>query len=245
MKITFIGTRGYIDAKSRHHRRHSSAIVSHRGKRIMIDCGLDWRKKVWSVNPDSIVITHGHPDHAFGLKDGSPCPVYATKPSWKIMERYPISESYRFLIKERKPFTLYGITFEAFSVLHSLIAPAVGYRISVGKVLIFYVPDLVYINERHKALKDVQIYIGDGATITNPIIRLSGPNRDVPIGHTPIRTQLTWCNKEKVPRAIFTHCGSEIVEGDERVLGAKIRAMAKERGVEVEIAHDGMELFLR
>ncbi|TET06744.1 MBL fold metallo-hydrolase [Candidatus Dependentiae bacterium] len=245
MKITFIGTRGYIDAKSRRHRRHSSAIISYRSKRVMIDCGLDWRKKVWKVNPDSIVITHGHPDHAFGLKDGSPCPVYATEPSWEIMKRYPIPAPYRYLVKERKPFKLYGITFEAFSVLHSLIAPAVGYRISGGRVLIFYVPDLVYINERYKALKDVQIYIGDGATITNPIIRLSGPNRDVPIGHTPIRTQLTWCKKEKVPRAIFTHCGSKIVEGDERVLGAKIRAMAKERGVEVEIAYDGMELFLR
>ena len=26
--------------------------------------------------------------------------------------------------------------------------------------------------------------------------------------------QLGWCEKEGVPRAIFTHCGSEIVEGD-------------------------------
>jgi len=245
MKIRFIGTRGYIDAKSRRHRRHTSTIIAYRGKRVMIDCGLDWRGHVGGVDPDSIIITHAHPDHAFGLKDGSPCPVYATEDSWKIMQNYPIPEKYRHLVKERKPLTLYGITFEAFSVLHSLIAPAVGYRIRAGNVLIFYVPDLVYINERHKALKNVQIYIGDGATITRPIIRLSGPNRDVPIGHTPIRTQLTWCKKEGVPRAIFTHCGSRIVEGDERVLGAEIRAMAKERGVEVEIAYDGMELYLR
>ena len=62
--------------------------------------------------------------------------------------------------------------------------------------------------------------------------------------HAPIRTQLTWCQKEGVPRAIFTHCGSEIVEGDERTLGAKIREMAEERGVTAEIAHDGMEVIL-
>jgi len=69
---------------------------------------------------------------------------------------------------------------------------------------------------------------------------------DVIIGHVPIQTQLTWCQKLDVRRAIFTHLGSEIVEGDERSLGAKIRDLADEREVEeVEIAHDGTEVVLR
>jgi uncharacterized LabA/DUF88 family protein len=55
---------------------------------------------------------------------------------------------------------------------------------------------------------------------------------------------LTWCEKEGVPRAIITHCGSEIVTGDEREVFAKLRAMAAERGVDVRIAHDGMKLTL-
>jgi hypothetical protein len=48
-----------------------------------------------------------------------------------------------------------------------------------------------------------------------------------------------------VGRAIFTHCGSRIVEGDERTLGAEIRRMARQRDAEVQIAHDGMEVVLR
>jgi uncharacterized LabA/DUF88 family protein len=64
------------------------------------------------------------------------------------------------------------------------------------------------------------------------------------IGHSPVRTQLTWCEKEGVRRAIITHCGSEIVTGDEGKLSAKLRAMAAERGVDVRIAHDGMKLEL-
>lgn len=49
-----------------------------------------------------------------------------------------------------------------------------------------------------------------------------------------------------MPRAIFTHLGSQIVEGDERTLGAEIRNLAEERDVDqVEIAHDGMEVVLR
>lgn len=88
---------------------------------------------------------------------------------------------------------------------------------------------------------NVQIYIGDGATVTQSFIRRRGKSL---IGHGPVRTQLSWCEKEGVPRAIITHCGSAIVTGDERNLFAKLRAGAAERGVEVRIAYDGMNLEL-
>jgi len=87
----------------------------------------------------------------------------------------------------------------------------------------------------------VQIYIGDGATVMRSFIR----RRDKAlIGHSPVRTQLTWCEKEGVPQAIVTHCGSEIVTGDEDKLSAKLRVMASERGVDMRIAYDGMKLKL-
>ena len=87
----------------------------------------------------------------------------------------------------------------------------------------------------------MQNYIGDGATVTPPFIRKRGKAL---IGHSPVRTQLTWCQKEGVPRAIITHCGSEIVTGDEREISARIRAMAAERRVDVRIAYDGMKVKL-
>ncbi len=65
------------------------------------------------------------------------------------------------------------------------------------------------------------------------------------IGHAPIRTQLTWCQKESVRRAIFTHCGTELVGGDERTLMARVNGLARDRGVRAQIAHDGMEVVLR
>ena len=106
---------------------------------------------------------------------------------------------------------------------------------------IFYVPDLVFIHDRAAALKNVQIYIGDGATVTRSFIRRRGKTL---IGHSPVRMQLTWCEKEGVRKAIITHCGSEIVNGDEHKLSAKLRAMAIERGIKVRIAYDGMKLEL-
>ena len=90
---------------------------------------------------------------------------------------------------------------------------------SAGRACIFYAPDLIFIHERNAALKGVQIYIGDGATVTRSFIPKRGRAL---IGHSPVRTQLTWCQKEGVPRAIITHCGSEIVISDEDEVSAKI-----------------------
>jgi phosphoribosyl 1,2-cyclic phosphodiesterase len=239
MNLTFLGTRGEIDARTRRHWMHTSLLVSYRGANVMIDCGLDWLGKLKRVDLSAIVLTHAHPDHAWGLKRGAPCPVYASEKTWRDLQHYPIKD--RAVIKERTPTKVCGITFEAFPVEHSILSPAVGYRISAGRACIFYAPDLIFIHERSAALQDVQLYIGDGATVTRSFIRKRGKAL---IGHSPVRTQLTWCQKEGVPRAIITHCGSEIVNGDEREIAVKMTAMAAERRVKVRIASDGMKLTL-
>jgi phosphoribosyl 1,2-cyclic phosphodiesterase len=239
MHLTFLGTRGEIDASTRRHRMHTSLLVSHRGARVMIDCGLDWLGKLKRVSPSAIVLTHAHPDHAWGLKQGAPCPVYAPEKTWQELRHYPIKD--RHVIKECTPTKICGITFEAFSVEHSILSPAVGYRVSAARARVFYAPDLIFIHDRGAGLKGVQIYIGDGATVTQSFIRKRGKAL---IGHSPVRTQLTWCQKEGVPRAIITHCGSEIVTGDERKIFAKLHVIAAERGVDVRIAYDGMKVAL-
>ncbi len=240
MKLIFHGTRGYIDARTRLHRMHSVCEVQYRGKGVHIDCGEDWLGELNRLNPKAMVITHGHPDHAWGLKEGTDFPVYATADTWEIIGDYDIAEKNE--IQPRKPIEIRGVTFEAFPVVHSTRAPAVGYRITAGTVTVFYVPDLVYIEDRGAALRGAKVYIGDGATVERSMVRKPG---DTLIGHTPVRTQLTWCEKEGVPRAVITHCGSAIVAGDERKVGPKIRRFADERGVEAQIAHDGQEMVLR
>jgi phosphoribosyl 1,2-cyclic phosphodiesterase len=237
MNLTFLGTRGEIDTRTRRHRMHTSLLVSYRSANVMIDCGLDWLGKLKRVTPQAIVLTHAHPDHAWGLKRGAPCPVYAPEKTWQELRHYPIKD--RHVIKERAPMKIRGITFEAFPVEHSILSPAVGYRVSAGRANIFYAPDLIFIHERSAALKGVQIYIGDGATVTQSFIRKRGKAL---IGHSPVRTQLAWCRKEGVPRAIITHCGSEIVSVAEHEISAKIRAMGVERYVDARIAYDGMKL---
>jgi phosphoribosyl 1,2-cyclic phosphodiesterase len=242
VRITFLGTRGYIDARTRRHRMHASLLVAHRGVTVMVDCGADWLGRVRRIRPRAIVVTHAHPDHARGLLRGTPCPVYATAAAWRAMRHFPIEAADRRVLRHGRVERIAGIEFTAHPVAHSLRAPAVGYRIGVGGAVLFYAPDLVAIADPARALRGVQLYVGDGASVSRPIIRR---RMRVRIGHTPIVTQLEWCAGHGIGQAIFTHCGTAIVGGDERAVQARVAAMGAARGVQAALAYDGMTVVVR
>jgi hypothetical protein len=143
------------------------------------------------------------------------------------IDGYPLAE--RIVVKPRRPLAVSGIEFEAFPVEHSLRAPAVGYRITAGRAAIFYAPDLVSIGEEREALAGLDLYVGDGAAVTRSIVRRRDGRA---IGHASIRAQLRWCATAGLRRAVFTHCGSEIVKGDARAVAAAVRALGFEQGIE-------------
>src|SRR5437016_9695150 len=138
MTLTFLGTRGEIDARTREHRMHSALLVCHRRTRIMIDCGEDWSGRLGIARPNAILITHAHADHAGGLR-GASCPVFATTESWRKIRNC----ADRVVISAGQPFHVGGLRFEAFHLEHSIRAPAVGYRITAGGTSVFYSPDVV------------------------------------------------------------------------------------------------------
>jgi phosphoribosyl 1,2-cyclic phosphodiesterase len=205
----------------------------------MIDCGADWLKAFRKIAPTVIVLTHGHGDHAFGLAEGAPCPVYATTETWDLIDSYPLED--RRIVHAHTPFRVGGVRFKAFPVEHSLRAPAVGYRITADRVTFFYVPDLAAIPDQRAALRGIDLYVGDGATVVRSMVRKKDHTL---IGHAPIAAQLQWCGEEGVKRAIFTHCGSGIVGGDGRTIAARVRKLAAARGVEAGLAYDGMTIEL-
>lgn len=237
MKLFFAGTRGGIEARTERHFRHTSLVVIQGRKRILIDCGEDWRGRMNELCPDAIVLTHAHLDHAWGLNAGAPCDVFATAETWKCIGGYPITQ--RQIIKPRLPFDIFGVIFEAFVVEHSVRCPCVGFRVVTQETAIFYCPDVVYIHERQDALSGAVLFIGDGASISKPCIYKRG---EALVGHAPIGHQLGWCQNERVPNAIFTHCGLEIVTGNETELQREVQKKGAAVGVGADLAFDGLEI---
>lgn len=205
----------------------------------MVDCGTDWSGRLHRLAPTAIVLTHAHADHAAGLARGAPCPVYASAETLRLLDRYPIRDRRRVPVGKSTPID--GVTFRAFSVAHSVRAPAVGYRVSAASHSFFYLPDVADLPAASAALRGIDLYIGDGATVRRSMVR----TRDgTSIGHAPIILQLDWCRKARVRAAIFTHCGSPIVRADPRQIERIVRGHGLERGVDARVAYDGLTLLL-
>jgi phosphoribosyl 1,2-cyclic phosphodiesterase len=238
VKLTFLGTRGNIDVRSRRHQRHTSTLVSLSKNRVMIDCGADWLGRLQRAKPGAILLTHAHPDHVDGLRQGAPCTVYAMAEVWQRIRNWPLSE--RTILRPHEPVTFGSLEFEPVPVHHSLRAPAVGYRISSGKTMVFYVPDVLDILDRDRVFAGVTLYIGDGASIRRSIQRRQNGTR---VGHASVETQVGWCADAGIPRAIFTHCGTGIVAHGVEAEGTVV-ALAQARGLVAQVAYDGLQVAL-
>jgi hypothetical protein len=129
--------------------------------------------------------------------------------------RYPIEQ--RRTIQAKQPFRFDSVIWQASALEHSIRAPGVGHRLSVGRTVLSYAPDVAAILDQKTVLGGVSLYIGDGASIARPPQRRRGKHV---IGHASIRAQLEWCKLEGVTRAVFTHCGSQIVGANGRSVAA-------------------------
>jgi hypothetical protein len=103
------------------------------------------------------------------------------------------------------------------------------------------VPDVAGLPAASEALRGIDVYIGDGASMARSLVRRKARTL---IGHASITAQLGWCEKAGVRRAIFTHCGSPIVRGATRVWNALVHRLGSEHGIDARLAGDGDRLSL-
>jgi phosphoribosyl 1,2-cyclic phosphodiesterase len=220
--------------------RHSALLIEHGSSGIMIDCGADWLHRRRAIGPTAIVLTHAHDDHAAGLGNGAPCTVYATATTWRLLRRLPIAEGRSLPL--RREVQIGDVRFKAFPVQHSVRAPAVGYRISAHGCSFFYVPDVAELPKPSDVLHRIDLYIGDGATVSRSMVRSKG---GALVGHAHIVRQLDWCAMTHVQRAIFTHCGSQIVRTGARAAESLVHRLGRQHGIDARVARDGDRLCLR
>jgi len=235
VKIIFCGTRGHIEESSPLHVMHSACLLIYRGKRLLLDFGENWTGRLHELAPHWIGITHAHPDHSFGLQQGTDVPVFVTQQSYALLDRFPVT-NFR-IIAPGEEFTAGPFRVLPYSVIHSIRAPAIGFRVTAGRATIVYNADLVAIERKEAVLTGVDAYIGDGSTLTRPLVRRKG---DLLFGHTTIRAQLNWCKQFGIPRAFIVHCGKQLVEMDPADVQRKVDELAEGK-LESTVAYDGME----
>ncbi len=128
--------------------RSSAIITTESKKKLLIDCGPDFRTQMLNSNEthvDAILLTHEHNDHVIGLDDIRPLifrsrrdmPLYCLKRVAKEIEmrfpyafatnRYPGAPAFEVHEISSHPFNLFDASVLPVDVLHYTL-PILGYR---------------------------------------------------------------------------------------------------------------------
>lgn len=145
--------------------RSSVLITTDAGKKILIDCGPDFRQQMLNNkegNIDAVLLTHEHNDHVIGLDDLRPLifknksdmPIYCTqRVSNEIKERfayafaeirYPGAPSFEIEIIDNV-FNLYDAEITPINVLHHEL-PVLGFKFKNSA----YITDASFIRDEEK-----------------------------------------------------------------------------------------------
>jgi len=242
MIIGFPGTKGEIEESSARHKYHSSLTLDYKETKVLIDFGVKHNPELISkINDyDFLLITHAHPDHyIWSLKNESriKIPVYITKVTFDYGKYKPGNY---IIIENNKEIDLKDFKIIAYKVFHSLRCPAVAYKISADKNII-YAPDILdFEDDKKDVLDGVDMLIADGASLNINMVRRRG---DKFFGHTRVKTIIGWCKKYNINQLIVTHCGRQIVTMDEDKLTKMINEYS-EGIVEVKVAYDNWKIVL-
>ena len=240
MHLRFYGTRGYVEESSREHTGHSAFVLEAEGFRLLCDFGQNRKGMLAQIRPDAVFVSHAHPDHGWGLEEGTSVPVHASAVTHRILEKLPIDE--RVTLVPGEPAAAGPFRLTSFPVMHSVRCPCVAARITVGGFTLVYSGDIVAFEDPKAALAAADLYIGDGSTLKGSLVRRH--ESGALIGHTTVRAQLGWLDRYGVPRAIFSHFGKGPIEmGQESLADALVElAAAQAPGCAVTAACDGLEL---
>jgi len=219
----------------RHVSNASALVLEYGGHKILVDFGE--RNSRIPKGVTDIIVTHAHPDHAFGLKGKQlEVPVYMNKFSNQLLSRNDFP--FRRKIFWRKPFFIGDVKVTPIPVIHSVKAPASGLIFQVANRKLAYFPDVLQIHDL-SVLKHCAVYIGDGASLDQDIVFRNHERKK--IGHASIRTQLGWLKEAEVPIAIFTHYGRWAMLGQD-IVRKTFNALEEEFGIKVWEAYGGYKM---
>jgi ribonuclease BN (tRNA processing enzyme) len=240
VRLRFYGTKGYVEESSRAHSGHSAFAIEEDGFRLLCDFGENRRGMLAKIRPDAVFVSHAHPDHSWGLAEGTDVPVHASAITHEITKELPMRK--RVTLEPGVPAAAGPFRITAHPVIHSVRCPCVAARIEVGGRVLVYSGDVVAFENPGLALAGAELYIGDGSTLKGSLVRRH--QSGVLIGHTTVRAQLGWLGKHGIRRAIFSHFGKGPIEMGEPELKDALAELAAEKapGCRVTAARDGLSI---
>ena len=219
--------------------RSSVMITDDEGKKILIDCGPDFRQQMLTnqeSNVDALLITHEHNDHVIGLDDLRPIifqkrkdiSIYCLPRVGKeIKDRFPYAfteDKYpgapSFEIKEigNEPFIIENTEITPIQVIHYKL-PILGYKFKN----LAYITDASFISEEEQEkLKNLDVLIIN-------CLRKDEPH----VAHYILPEILELVEKLQPKTTYLTHISNRFGFHDE------IEAMTP---ANIHPAHDGLEI---
>jgi len=237
VKLHFCGTKGYVEESSAEHAGHSAFTVEAEGFRLLCDFGENRKGLLETIHPDAIFVSHAHPDHAWGLEEGTSAPVYGSEITHTLTEKFRIAK--RVVLEPERTVPVGPLRLTAFPVVHSVRCPGIAARLEISGRVLVYSGDIVSFEKPDEALAGAEVYVGDGSTLRGSLVRRH-PSGTL-LGHTTVRAQLGWLAKHGIRRAVFSHFGKEAIEMGEKALREALEKLASERlpGAEASVACDG------
>ena len=240
MKLRFYGTKGYVEESSSTHSGHSAFSIETDGFRLLCDFGENRKGTLAKIRPDAVFVSHAHPDHSWGLEEGTAVPVHASQITHELIAKFPIRK--RVVLEPGRSVRVGPIRLTAFPVVHSIRCPCIAVRVETSGAILVYSGDVVAFEQADEALRGADVYVGDGSTLRGSLVRRH-PSGAL-VGHTTVRAQLGWLSKAGVPRAVFSHFGKGPIEMGDGELDDALQELAAERapGCQVTAARDGMAI---
>lgn len=226
MNVKILGSRGKIPQSAPHYKNYSGILLDNK---ILIDVG---EPDYMEYQPEAIVFTHFHPDHAFFVfhdQQFDPgIPLYGPEEQELIPHLKVITKKFR----------IGEYSFRPIPVIHALHLKSLGYIIEKGEKKIFISGDVAWIEKAHfKNFPKVDLVITEAS-----FIRKGGMIRrkeERIFGHTGIPDLIRLLGPHTSKMA-FVHYGSWFFK-DVKESRKKLQSFETE-DLEIIPAHDGMEI---
>lgn len=199
---------------------------------LLLDCG---DARFLRYNPQAILITHLHPDHAYFVRHHDigriqHFPIYAPN-------KYPGLD----ITLTKKPFTIGTYRITPIPTVHSLKVRSNAYLIEHNKRRILYTGDMIWIEKIYRhLLKPCDVIITEASFIkTGGMIRRDKKTGKI-FGHTGVPNLIKFF-APYTPTIILMHFGSWFYK-DMPKARAKIATLAKEYGRQVIVGYDNLNL---